>query len=171
MQFISARRSAFDVPRHATVLGNMAHKCLSLQFLVDFYDEVVKPLDPNMTTKRVADELLKPYTRARGGGSVMDAVASDINMERLDAFVSHADNNEFFRLVNSLREYYDKVEWEKIYIYIDTFCTDLNNAVMNTPSVLDYKETLFVFNGKVHKFSQLIERLDEVRFYSFDRIP
>eukprot|EP01036_Dinobryon_divergens_P032997 gene32997-42693_t len=54
------------------------------------------------------------------------------------------------------------VEWEKIYIYIDTFCTDLNNAVMNTPSVLKYKEAvLFVFNGKVHEFSKLMERLDE----------
>ena len=56
-------------------MDKLSHKCLSLQFLVEFYEAVVEPLDPNMTTKRVADELFKPYTRAKGGGSVMDAVA------------------------------------------------------------------------------------------------
>ena len=92
-------------------MDKLSHKCLSLQFLIDFYEAVVKPLDPKMTTKRVADELFKPYTRARGGGSVMDVVVPDIYVKELSAFISHANDNEFVLLVDYLKAHYKDAVW------------------------------------------------------------
>jgi hypothetical protein len=93
----------------------LSHKCLSLQFLVDFYAAVIKPLDPKMTTKQVVDELFTPYMKARGGDCLIDVVKCDVNAPQLSAFVRHAIDNQFTLLVESLTEYYkDAKKWSEV---------------------------------------------------------
>ena len=111
-----------------TAVQRLSHKALTLQFLVDFYDAIVKPLDPKMTTKIVADELFKSYTKDKGG-SVMDAVFADIYVDQIDAFISHANDNKFVLLVHSLKEFFKDAVWTEIFIYIDIFTINQNNVI------------------------------------------
>eukprot|EP01035_Chromulina_nebulosa_P033499 gene33499-44856_t len=122
-------KSRCNLPQKLTAVQRLSHKALTLQFLVDFYEEVVKPLDPKMTTKRVADELFKAYTKDKGGGSVMGAVLSDIYVDQIDAFISHANDNEFVLLVHSLIEFFKDAVWAEIFIYIDIFTINQNNVL------------------------------------------
>ena len=62
---------------------------------VDFYEAVVKPLDPKKMTKLVVDELLKPNILAGGGCRVMDRVVPDIYVEQLNVLISHANDKEY----------------------------------------------------------------------------
>ena len=96
---------------------------------MDFYEAVIKPLDPNMnmTTKRVADELFKPYTKGKGG-SVMDAVAQDIYVKKVHAFICNASDNEFVLIVNSLAWFFRDAVWSEIFIHIVIFIIDQNTT-------------------------------------------
>jgi len=115
---------------------------LSLKFLVDFYAAVIQPVDPKMTTKRVADDLFKPYTEARGGGSVMDVVMPNIYVPQLTAFISHANDNQFVLLVQSLTAYFKDAVWPEVFIYVDIFTIDQNNVIADLQDGETLKATI-----------------------------
>eukprot|EP01035_Chromulina_nebulosa_P041050 gene41050-55492_t len=173
-EFISTQRSIFQLPHSASgnisTVDKFAQNCLSLQFLVDFFREVVEPLDPKneWTTKAVIDKLLKPYTKDRGGGSVMDVVtSSSANWERPNAiFISHSSDNVFGLLVQSLKEFFiDYTKWSETFLSIDIFLIDPNKITCELQNALRKSSgsVLVVINGKAHRAEELLNRLDEVR--------
>lgn len=130
---------------------------------------VVEPLDPNneWTTKAVIDKLLKPYTKARGGGSVMDAViSSSASWERPNAiFISHSSDNVFGLLVQSLKEFFNDYNWSETFLLIDIFLIDPNKTTCELQNALRKSSgsVLVVINGKAHRAEELLNRLDEVK--------
>jgi len=171
---MSTQRSFFQLPHSASgnlsAVDKFAQNCLSLQFLVDFFQVVVEPLDPKneLTTKAVIDKLLKPFTKARGGGSVMDAViSSSANWERPNAiFISHSSDNVFGLLVQSLKEFFnDYTKWSETFLLIDIFLIDQNKTTCELQNALRKSSgsVLVVINGKAHRAEELLNRLDEVK--------
>ena len=168
---MSTQRSFFQLPHSASgnlsAVDKFAQNCLSLQFLVDFFREVVEPLDPKneWTTKAVIDKLLKPYIK---DGSVMDtAVSSSASWERPNAiFISHSSDNVFGLLVQSLKEFFiDDTNWSETFLLIDIFLIDQNKTTCELQNALRKSSgsVLVVINGKAHRAEELLNRLDEVR--------
>jgi hypothetical protein len=142
-----------------------------LQFLVDFFEAVVSPSDTNITTKQVIDELFKPFTKKRGGGSVMDAVMPQLYVPQLIAFVSHTIDSQFLLLVESLKKYYKAQAWSEVYLFIDIFLMDLNNIERD---LLDRikgtsENELVVFNGTATPRTKILSLLDEVSCFTLLR--
>eukprot|EP01036_Dinobryon_divergens_P032751 gene32751-biopygen25992 len=47
-------------------MDRLAHKCVSLQFFIEFYEQVVQPYRPTMTVQQVVKEIIIPATREKG---------------------------------------------------------------------------------------------------------
>eukprot|EP01035_Chromulina_nebulosa_P025888 gene25888-33841_t len=145
-EFVTKQQPFFE--RHCgnsrsgfTTMESISHKCLTLEFLIGFYKEIIEPVDPKMRTKRVADKLIKPYTKNKGG-SLMDAVMPFIYVEQLSAFIIHSHDNEFALLVNSLQKYFKDDEPSEIFINIDIFTIDQNNVFGDLRDGLTLKDTI-----------------------------
>ena len=130
---------------------------------------VVEPLDPKneWTTKAVIDKVLKPYTKDRGGGSVMDAVvSSSASWERPNAiFISHSSDNVFGLMVKSLKEFFIDYNWSETFLLIDIFLIDQDKTTCELQNALRKSSgsVLVVINGKAHRAEELLNHLDKVR--------
>jgi hypothetical protein len=83
----------------------------------EFHRAVVKPLDPKMTTRRVADEFFKPYTKDKGDGGL--ETEDDLYV------ISQNDDNEFGILVRALTDHFcDTYCATRVRILIDLFAID-----------------------------------------------
>lgn len=77
----------------------------------------MEPLDPTMTTKRVAEEFFKPYIKDKGD-SGLEAEDNVYVISQSD------DNNEFGLLVQALTEHFDDTDRARVHILIDLFAID-----------------------------------------------
>ena len=75
----------------------LAHKCVSLEFLIKFYDSVVQHFSPTMTVKEVVELIVKPATKVEKF-SFIDLMSPGLYVKPT-AFVSHAFGNPFQLLV------------------------------------------------------------------------
>ena len=100
-------------------MEKLAHKCVSVKFLIELYEQVVQPYRPTMTVKEVVEEIIIPAT--------MDQQCSFIDLQRPNmyvtphAFVSHAFGNPIRIIVENLKAYYKDAIYSEIYVWIDIF--------------------------------------------------
>eukprot|EP01036_Dinobryon_divergens_P037244 gene37244-biopygen29484 len=85
-------------------MDRLAHKCVSLQFLIDFTEQVVQPYRPTMTVKQIQEEIIMPATREKGC-SFIDQLWPDMYVVP-HAFISHAFGNRLTIMVESLKSYF-----------------------------------------------------------------
>ncbi len=141
---------------------------MALQFLVDFYTQVIEPLGPQMTTKEVISELLKPYTKTNAG-SIMDNIVSCSSFSELPntVFISHCHDNVFVHLVQSLTAYYGTTNPSEIFLLIDLFAIDQNNTTGELSDQLRKSSgsALVVMKDKAYPAKVLMTRMDDVRTY------
>lgn len=96
-----------------TKVQRLSRKCLSLEFLQNLCEQVIGP------DKAVADLLCKVVTSDKNC-CLMDMVDPDIQMVNISAFVSHANNNKFMLLMDTLTAYYRDNLPRDVSIYILT---------------------------------------------------
>eukprot|EP01035_Chromulina_nebulosa_P023235 gene23235-30117_t len=82
-------------------VDKLAYKCVSLQFLVDFHDQVVQLFCPTMTVKQVVDDIIIPLT-IQQKCSLVDKLQPNMHMAP-HAFICHAFGNPLSVLVESLK--------------------------------------------------------------------
>jgi hypothetical protein len=137
--------------------------------VVDFYEEVIKPLDPQMSTKKVIDELLKLYTKTNGGSFINSVVSCSIFAEQPNTiFISHSNDNAFSLLVESLTKHFsDATKWSETFLLIDLFAIDQNKTTDELQDQLRKisKSVLVVVNDKAYPAEELMTRMDQVRTY------
>ena len=92
---------------------------MSLQFLVEFYEQVVKPYNPTMTVKQVQEEIIIPATNDLKC-SFIDKLLPNMYVTP-HAFISHAFNNQLIIMVESLKAYFKGAVFAEIYVWIDIF--------------------------------------------------
>ena len=100
-------------------MDRLAHKCVSLQFLIEFNEQVVQPYRPTMTVKEVVEEIIIPATREKGC-SFIDQLWPDMYVTP-HAFISHAFGNRLTIMVESLKSYFKDAVFAEIYVWIDIF--------------------------------------------------
>ena len=143
-QFIESHKEKWKSDKIPPVLNEvqrLSHKCLNLKDLSDFYNTVVYPIDPNMTTKDVADKLFKPYTFKKDC-CIMDLLRPGIYVEELTAFISHANNNKFVLLLNTLNAHFKDAVPSEVYVYIDIFTINQNKVVEDLKDGQTLKATI-----------------------------
>ena len=97
----------------------LAHKCVSLKFLIVFFEKVVQPYRENMTVKEVVEEIIKPFTSSEQC-SFIDKVRPNM-LVAPHAFISHAFNNPINIIVNNLKNHFKDAVHREIYIWIDIY--------------------------------------------------
>eukprot|EP01035_Chromulina_nebulosa_P028857 gene28857-38157_t len=100
-------------------MEQLAHKCVSVKFLLEIYEKVVQPYRPTMTVKEVVDEIIIPATKEKQC-SFIDQLRPNMYVAP-HAFVSHAFNNPFHIIVEYLRSYYKDAIYAEVYVWIDIF--------------------------------------------------
>ena len=141
---------------------------MTLQFLADFYEEVIKPLDPQMTTKKVISDLLNPYTKTSGGNFIDSIVSGSGFVEQPNTvFISHCHDNALVHLVESLIAYYGTTKPSEIFLLIDLFTIDQNKATGELQDQLRRSSTsvLVVIKDKAYPEEVLMTLMDDVRTY------
>ena len=135
-----------------------------MQFVVDFYEQVIKPLDSQMTTKGVISELLKPYTKTKAG-SMMDSIVSGSSfLEQPNiVFISHCHDSAFVLLVESLKDYFNEKsnKWSEIFLLIDLFAIDQNKTTGEFQDQLRRSSTsvLVVIKDKAYPAEELMDNV------------
>jgi hypothetical protein len=51
------------IPSDLPPMAKLAHKCVSVQFLLEFNERVVQPYKSAMTVKQVVEEIIIPFTK------------------------------------------------------------------------------------------------------------
>ena len=97
----------------------LAHKCVSLQFLLEFNERVVQPYRSAMTVKQVVEEIIIPFTKDRQC-SFIDQLRPNMHVAP-HAFISHAFGNPFSIIVESLKSYFKDAVYAEVYVWIDIF--------------------------------------------------
>ena len=97
----------------------LAHKCVSLQFLLEFYEGVVQPYKSGMTVKQVVEEIIIPFTKDQQC-SFIDLLRPNMHVAP-HAFISHAFGNPFSIIVESLKSYFKDAVYAEVYVWIDIF--------------------------------------------------
>ena len=158
IQFVLSQKSTSEQPT--------ALKYVTLQFVVDFYEQVIKPLDLQMTTKKVISELLKPYSKTKGG-SFMDSVNSFAEQHNNTVFISHCHENTFVHLMQSLIAYYGTTKLSEIFLLIDLFAIDQNKTTGELQDQLrrSSMSILVVMKDKAYPAEELMTLMDDVRTY------
>jgi len=100
-------------------MDRLAHKCVSLQFLIEFNEQVVQPYRPTMTVKEVVEEIIIPATREKGC-SFIDQLWPNMYVAP-HAFISHAFGNRLTIMVESLKSYFKDAVFAEVYVWIDIF--------------------------------------------------
>ena len=103
----------------STPMDRLAHKCVSLQFLLEINEKVVQPYRPTMTVKEVVEEIIIPATREKGC-SFIDHLRPNMYVTP-HAFISHAFGNPFTIIVESLKAYFKDAVFSEVYVWIDIF--------------------------------------------------
>eukprot|EP01036_Dinobryon_divergens_P032328 gene32328-biopygen25711 len=93
-------------------MDRLAHKCVSLQFLVEMNERVVQPYRPTMTVKEVVEEIIIPATKEKGC-SFIDQLWPNMYVAP-HAFISHAFGNRFTIIVESLKSYFKDAVFAEI---------------------------------------------------------
>ena len=104
----------------------LAYKCVSLDFLVKFYEIVVKPFSPSMTVREVVELIVKPATE-KEMLSFIDIMCPGMFI-RPTAFVSHAFGTPFHLLVDSLISHFRDALPTEMFIWIDVFTFNQHNS-------------------------------------------
>jgi len=105
--------------------SSLAHKCVSMKFLLEFYERVVRPYRPDMTVKQVVEEIIIPATREKKC-SFIDQLRPGMYVAP-HAFISHAFSNPISIIVESLRSYFKDAVYAEIYVWIDIFIINQHN--------------------------------------------
>eukprot|EP01036_Dinobryon_divergens_P031418 gene31418-biopygen25115 len=100
-------------------MDRLAHKCLSLQFLLEFNEKVVQPYRPTMTVKEVVEDILIPATKEKQC-SFIDQLRPNIYVWP-HVFISHAFGNRFAIIIASLKSYFKDAVFTEVYVWIDIF--------------------------------------------------
>eukprot|EP01036_Dinobryon_divergens_P061989 gene61989-biopygen36941 len=120
-KYFGGMASSQAQPSHhdITPMDRLAHKCVSLQFLIEFNEQVVQPYRPTMTVKEVVDDIIIPATKEKGC-SFIDQLWPDMFVTP-HAFISHAFGNPFTIIVESLKSYFKDAVFAEVYVWIDIF--------------------------------------------------
>ena len=97
----------------------LAHKCVSVQFLLEFNERVVQPYRSDMTVKQVVEEIIIPATKDQQC-SFIDQLRPNMHVAP-HAFISHAFGNPFSIIVESLKSYFKDAVYAEVYVWIDIF--------------------------------------------------
>ena len=89
----------------------LAHKSVSLQFLLEFNERVVQPHRSAMTVKQVVEEIIIPFTKDRQC-SFIDQLRPNMHVAP-HAFISHAFGNPFSIIVESLKSYFKDAVYDR----------------------------------------------------------
>jgi len=103
----------------------LAHKCVSLQFFLEFNEMVVQPYRSAMTVKQVVDEIIIPGTKDQQC-SFIDQLRPNIFVAP-HAFISHAFGNTFSIIVESLKSYFKDAVYAEVYVWLDIFIINQHN--------------------------------------------
>ena len=106
-------------------MHRLAHKCVTLQFLLDVYKEVITPIDENMTVKQVVEAIIKPFTLGIGC-SFIDKVMPNMYLAP-HVFVSHAFDNPISVVVRNLAEHFEGANFDEVYIWMDILVINQHN--------------------------------------------
>eukprot|EP01035_Chromulina_nebulosa_P025721 gene25721-33587_t len=125
---IFVQRDGNDVPKpppESDAMDRLAHKCVSLKFLIDVYKEVIVPLDEYMTVKQVVEKIIKPFTKDKGC-SFIDQVMPNMYVAP-HVFVSHAFDNPISVVVRNLEEHFEGANFDEVYIWMDILVINQHN--------------------------------------------
>ena len=116
----------------------------------------MEPLDPKMTTRRVADEFFKPYTKDKGDGGL--ETEDDLYV------ISQNDDNEFGILVQALTDNFHGADSSRVHILVDLFAIDDNHTKAELQEELRHAgaSVLAVDKGKAVCPSREMALLDKV---------
>ena len=128
-------------------MDRLAHKCVSLQFLLEFCEKVVRPYRPTMTVKEVVDEIIKPATKDRDC-SFIDQLRPNMYVVP-HAFISHAFGNPFTIIVESLKSYFKDAIFSEVYVWIDVFIINQHRPGDDLHDGLTLKATIEVSGSVV----------------------
>jgi hypothetical protein len=92
------------IPSDHPPMVKLAHKCVSVQFLLEFNERVVQPYRSAMTVKQVVEEIIIPFTKDQQC-SFIDQLRTNMHVAP-HAFISHAFGNPFSIIVESLKSYF-----------------------------------------------------------------
>ena len=83
---------------------------------MEFYEQVVKPYKPDMSTKEVQEQIIIPATNdSIQCSSFIDKLWPNIYVTP-HAFISHAFGNRIIIMVESLKRYFKDAVFAEIYI-------------------------------------------------------
>jgi hypothetical protein len=107
------------IPSDLPPMVKLAHKCVSMQFLLEFNERVVQPYRSGMTVKEVVEEIIIPFTKDQQC-SFIDQLRPNMHVAP-HAFISHAIDNPFSIIVESLKSCFKDAVYAKVYVWIDIF--------------------------------------------------
>ena len=121
-------------------MDQLAHKCVSVQFLLEIYEQVVQPYRPNMTVKEVVDEIIIPSTKEKQC-SFIDQLRPKMYVTP-HVFISHAFGNPFRIIVEYLKSYFRDAVYAEVYVWIDIFIINQHTPGDDLHNGLTLKTTI-----------------------------